>query len=400
MEKFNEFFKNLAVTMKLPDFFQGNTLVVNNLFLVLLGLVLVIALVLVIVLVPGKKKKSKAYENAPEAASEAESEEPAAEVSAKEESPLDESVLSDLSEEEPAKEETLAEEPVAPSEEEKQEPAEAPAPEVKEEAPAEKEVLAAKAAPAPKKEDEQGVKTVGKYEIIRRMGNYHFLLKANNGQLLMESSGYTTEQGAKKAIDTFKNAVEVGEFRIDEDKNGNYKFVLRASARSQMLYYGESYRTRQSAEGAIQSLKYFAFNSVVKKSADSDPDGDAAENATVLVTTPFKAADYKVGGKYEIEERNGSYYFLLKANNGQLLLESPAFTTEQGAKNGIDSFKKAAESGVFMIYQDKNGKFKFILRASTRAQMRYYGEGYSTRQSAENSVKSVRAFAAKAEIKA
>ena len=98
-------------------------------------------------------------------------------------------------------------------------------------------------------------------------------------------------------------------------------------------------------------------------------------------------------------ERNGSFYFLLKANNGQLLLESPAFTTEQGAKAGIESFKKAADSGVFMIYEDKNGNFKFILRASARSQMRYYGESYSTRQSAEGSVASVRSFAKKAVLK-
>ena len=242
-------------------------------------------------------------------------------------------------------------------------------------------------------------KSGGKYEIVKKNGNFFFLLKANNGQLLLESSAYTTEQGAKGGIDTFKNAVENGEFTIDKDKNGNYKFILRASARSQMLYYGESYGTRQSAESAVGSVKSFASLATIKRAEDLDEGGDKHVGAAIVKTKPLKASEHKSGGKYEITERGGSFYFLLKANNGQLLLESPAFTTEQGAKSGIESFKKAANDGVYSIDEDKNGNFRFILRASERAQMRYFGESYGTRQSAENSVNSLRAFAQKAVLK-
>ena len=219
-------------------------------------------------------------------------------------------------------------------------------------------------------------------------------LKANNGQLLLESTGYTTEAGAKAGIDTFKNAVEVGEFHIDPDKNGNFRFILRASSRSQMLYLGESYSTRQSAENAVGSVKNFAPRAIIKRVEEADVD-----DGTVVELKPLKEAEHKVGGKYEIAERNGLFYFVLKANNGQLLVESPAFTTEAGAKAGIDTFKKATESGVYSIDEDKNGKFRFILRAGVRAQVRYAGENYSTRQSAENSLNSTRAFAQKAVLK-
>ena len=413
MNALNDAFKNLAEKMHLPAFFKGTTLLFNNLFLALLTLVFLIALLLVIFLVPSKKKKAikgaeakiadKADEPAEEQAPAEEvaetkeeaaeeqvvKEEPAAEEAPVEEAPVVEEAPAEETPAEETKEEAVAAESV------KEEVAEEPAAEATAEPaqePAKEEVLAENV--AEDKPAESKGKSGGKYEIVKKNGSFFFLLKANNGQLLLCSSGYTTEQGAKKAIDTFKNAVEVGEFHIDEDKNGNFKFILKASARSQVLYIGESYGTRQSAENAVQSVKNFAFRAVIKRVEEADE-----EDTALVEFTALPESEQKLGGKYEIEERNGYFYFLLKANNGQLLLESPAFTTEQGAKGGIDSFKKAAETGVYSIDEDKNGNFRFTMRASVRSQVRYFGESYSTRQSAENSVTSVRSFAQKAILK-
>ena len=80
-------------------------------------------------------------------------------------------------------------------------------------------------------------------------------------------------------------------------------------------------------------------------------------------------------------------------------MESMAFTSEAGAKGGIETFKKAADPGFCVVDEDKKGKFRFILRASSRSHTRYFGESYNTRQSAENSVHSVRAFAQNAVLK-
>ena len=429
MNAFNEFFKGLAEKMNLPEFFKGTTLLFNNLFLVLLVLVCLIALLLVIFLVPGKKKKKAAEEALAEENEELveipAEESPVEEVPAEETAPVEEAPVEEAVEEPApevveesapeAVEEAPAEEP-APVEEAVEEPAEAePAPAeeeaeeeydedmmddneddtqdpiefIDEDDEEEAEAAAAKGEIKPA--------NGGKYEIIKKHGGFYFLLKANNGQLLLESSGYTTLAGAKKAIETFKNAVAVGEFSIDVDKNGNFKFILRTSARSQMYYHGETYSSRQSAEKSILSVKRFAPTTVVKRTEENDEE-DAVETMPVE-TKPLKEGDHKMGGKYEIEERNGKFYFLLKANNGQLLLESPAFTSEAGAKGGIETFKKAADTGVFVTDMDKNGKFRFILRLNARSHMRYFGESYSTRQSAENSVHSVRSFAQNAVLK-
>ena len=453
MNAFNEFFKNLAEKMSLPDFFKGTTLLFNNLFLVLFTALCLIALLLVIFLVPGKKKKKASapveqeaepvLDVAPEApAEEAQEEAAAPQVTEEpvEEAPVEETLVEEapveetLVEEAPVEEAPVEEAPVeeAPVEEtpaEEEVPVEEPAPEAEEEAvaseapteeAAEEEVLDEGLSDNYSDNDEAEdpiefiddddeeekdadaksgakAKNGGKYEIIKKHGGFYFLLKANNGQLLLESSGYTTLAGAKKAIETFKNAVEVGEFSIDVDKNGNFKFILRTSARSQMHYHGETYSSRQSAEKSILSVKRFAATTVVKRMEENDEE-DAVETLPVE-TKPLKPEENKVGGKYIIEERFGKYYFLLKANNGQLLLESPAFTSEAGAKSGIDTFKKAADTGVFVTDMDKKGKFRFILRLNARSHMRYFGESYSTRQSAENSVHSVRSFAQNAVLK-
>ncbi len=387
MAALNNFFKNLAAKIGLPDFFKSNTLIFNNLFLSIVALVCLIALILVIIFVPGKKKKAAegAEKSTPDeigeqsAPAKTTSAETVAETVPAESAPVESAPVETA----PA-EEAPAEDPIAVEEASQDAPAEAPTEESTE------------AEVAADEDAETKGKNGGKYELVERNGAYYFLLKANNGQLLLESSAYTSLSGAKGGIVTFKNAVENGEFSIDEDKNGNFKFILRASARSQMLYHGETYATRQRAESAVGSVKNFAFTDVIRKVVEDEEEGAAA---TPVETLPLKDEDHKEGGKYEIEERNGSFYFLLKANNGQLLLESPAFTTEAGAKSGIDTFKKAADSGFFVVDVDKKGKFRFILRASVRAQMRYYGESYSTRQSAESSVHSVRSFAQKAVLR-
>ena len=405
MDKFNDLFKSLAEKLKMPDFFKGNTLLFNNLFLLILAVVVLIALILVIFLVPGKKKKAKKAGSS--AASAKETPASVDTESAKEEAPV-EAAPAPVTVEPDAEPEPVAapaEEPVeavaaepeaAPAEEAPVEAAPAAEP-VPEEKPAEKrdekeEAKSSEEKNPAKKATDATAKSGGKYEIVKRNGFFYFLLKANNGQLMLESTGYTTESGAKGGIDTFKNAVENGVFMIDEDKNGNFKYILRASARSQMLYHGESYPTRKSAENAIESVKSFAPLAVVKRVEEADVNDD-----NLVQLKPLDESEQKEGGKYEIEERNGLYHFLLKANNGQLLLESVAFTTESGAKSGIETFKKATETGVYSIDETKNGKFRFILRSG--AQMRYFGEQYPTRQSAEGSIRSVCSFAQKAVLK-
>ena len=197
-------------------------------------------------------------------------------------------------------------------------------------------------------------------------------------------------------IETFKRVVEAGEFKVVGDKNGNFRFTLRAP-RSSSIYYGETYRSRQSAESAAQSVKRFAATKTVRRVSLADAGIEAQEKSYAFTMPEMQESDYKDDGWFDIVEKNGDYYFVLKANNGQVLLVSPPFKTPKSAQGGIDTFRKIADNGTVIISQDKNGKFRFVLRGAGNRS--YNGEGYGTRQSAEKSAVSMRSFAKKASVR-
>jgi uncharacterized protein YegP (UPF0339 family) len=105
-------------------------------------------------------------------------------------------------------------------------------------------------------------KPSGKFEIIKGADGYHYYLLANNGQLLFASNGYSSASYAKEAINNFKKAVYVGNFLIDEDKFGRFRFILRGAGFS-TVYVGESYTTRAACEKIINSVKNFSRTAVI-----------------------------------------------------------------------------------------------------------------------------------------
>ena len=100
-----------------------------------------------------------------------------------------------------------------------------------------------------------GKKVVGKYVIDANEDFYQFSLYANNGQLLYESREYATIATCKSGIETFKKNVAECDYRIAQDKNGNWKYIFR---KGNSIYIGESYSTELSAENSAESTKRFA----------------------------------------------------------------------------------------------------------------------------------------------
>lgn len=70
-------------------------------------------------------------------------------------------------------------------------------------------------------------------------------------------------------------------------------------------------------------------------------------------------------GKFVISKRvNGDYQFVLKAGNGEIILNSQGYTFKSSCENGINSVKKnAAEDYNFEKKTAEDGKFYFILKA-------------------------------------
>ena len=239
---------------------------------------------------------------------------------------------------------------------------------------------------------------LGKFIIDLRLDGYHFCLLANNGQLLYDSTGFASEEGVMKGIETFKKACEGNDFVIYQDKFGRFRFVLNKR------YIGEDYKERAQCEKVTASVQRFAKDSVVVPYTP-DPEKEQAYAEAKANAKTGKDIDWEAvknepvapSGKFEVEEEGDGYHFSLLANNGQLMFYSRSYATEKSCVEGIRTFQKAAYIGNFIIDQDKFDRYRFVLRSGSGVIV-YIGESYTTRDRALKSVESVKKFARSATI--
>ncbi|MBE7090963.1 MAG: DUF1508 domain-containing protein [Clostridiales bacterium] len=119
----------------------------------------------------------------------------------------------------------------------------------------------------------------------------------------------------------------------------------------------------------------------------------AAKKAVVVATVANDKDEVGTGvnGKWRIEKEDVGFIASLFANNGQLLLNSESYTTFKGAVKGIDTIKKNAESGVFHVVEDKNGRYFFKL-LSKQNRVICVGATYASKDGCESAIESVKNF--------
>lgn len=126
-----------------------------------------------------------------------------------------------------------------------------------------KAAKAEKAAPKAEKQEQKGYS--GKWVISPMNGGYTFELRASNGEKMLSGGHYTTLAGAKGGIETYKNNIKKGNFRIVQTKMGDYIFQL-LNASGKLLAYGADYNTRAGCESALESTRRFAATAPVEVS--------------------------------------------------------------------------------------------------------------------------------------
>lgn len=104
-------------------------------------------------------------------------------------------------------------------------------------------------------------------------------------------------------------------------------------------------------------------------------------------------------GKFEIKkDKSGQFRFNLKANNGQVILSSEAYTTKPACENGIASVKtNSQDDNRFERKTAKDGSPYFNLKASN-GQVIGASEMYSSASAMENGVASVKSNAPDASV--
>lgn len=102
---------------------------------------------------------------------------------------------------------------------------------------------------------------------------------------------------------------------------------------------------------------------------------------------------------FELKKSGDKYHFVLKAGNGQVILSSQMYASKASAMNGIESIQKNCQNeDSFEMKTAKNGKFHWNIKA-TNGQIIGSSQMYSSESGAKNGIESVRKNAPGAEVK-
>ena len=353
--------------------------------------VIIVAIIVIVIVACAKKKGAKEEETVAAAPAPAPASAPTP-VVAERVAPTPAPVV----EEKAAPAPTIKEEKAQP----KPVPAAKPAP--KAEKPAAKVAPKAeekKAAPAPKKaapkakeevkpaveEKAAPKKFVGKWLIEKKSeGEYISKLLASNGEVMLSSEIYSSEEGARNGVQTIVRGVENGNFIIYQDKSKNYYYKLK-STNNRIICVGEIYKEKDQCMKAVESVKRIA--------ADCDIVDGVTDTDMYVAYTPATIPEGGMKGKWKVEVNDeGKYSAKLYANNGQLMLATEEVSVKKSAENAIESVKKNATEGNFVIDHDKFGRFYYKLRTAQKSVI-CIGEAYESLDSCVSAIESVRRFA-------
>ncbi len=95
----------------------------------------------------------------------------------------------------------------------------------------------------------------GKFEIKKsKSDQFHFNLKAGNGQIILSSEMYESKAACKNGIESIKtNGAEEKRYERRDSKNGEPYFVLKAG-NGQEIGRSEMYSGNAAMENGIQSV--------------------------------------------------------------------------------------------------------------------------------------------------
>lgn len=97
---------------------------------------------------------------------------------------------------------------------------------------------------------------MGKFVISKRKNDeFQFNLKANNGQTILASEGYTTKASCENGIESVKkNSQNDDNFDRKKSSNDKFYFNLKA-ANGQIIGTSEMYESESGRENGIKSVK-------------------------------------------------------------------------------------------------------------------------------------------------
>ena len=168
-------------------------------------------------------------------------------------------------------------------------------------------------------------------------GEFYFRLEAGNGEALLQSEGYSSKAGAENGAEATKGyACNEANYDLRDSKDGQYYFVIQAP-NDEVVAVSEMYTTKSGRDKGIEATMRNA------KEAGIESEG-----------TLFQI----------FQGKNDEWYFRLRSTNARIVLQSEGYTSRAGAENGVDSVQKNSQNADrFEKRESKNGKYYFVLKA-------------------------------------
>ena len=105
------------------------------------------------------------------------------------------------------------------------------------------------------------------FELKRKGDEYHFVLKAGNGQVILSSQMYASKSGAVNGIESVKkNCGHEERWERKTAKNGKHYFNLKAT-NGQVIGSSQMYAGASGMENGIESIKKNAPQAEIKEVA-------------------------------------------------------------------------------------------------------------------------------------
>lgn len=193
-------------------------------------------------------------------------------------------------------------------------------------------------------------------------GQYHFNLKSGNGAILLTSEAYTTRTGAiNGALAVLENGVDKAQYQVVPAVHG---YVLHlVAANHATISFSEVYSTKASATRAVTSCVKAVTSYLVKR-----------ENATTGARTDV------------FQGESGKFHFNFFAKNGEIVLSSQSYDSEEAAYNGAFAVREeGVNAAAYTVKQNVSGGFFFNVTA-LNGQVIGTSQQYTTKQGAQAGV--------------
>jgi len=99
-----------------------------------------------------------------------------------------------------------------------------------------------------------------RFELFKSEKNaeFYWRLKAPNHEIILQSEGYKSKQGAKNGIESVKkHAPDDGNYERLDSKNSQYYFTLKAK-NNEIIGVSETYKTADGRDNGIEAVKKYA----------------------------------------------------------------------------------------------------------------------------------------------